>query len=164
MELGMPCPPIQALQLIHQHGSFNLVDGHRQRKWVRFSPTGQWAHYRQTADGASWAIQSSRFHRIRNRSTSLTLLKNKLRDLRNRLGFTLSVAQRLAAVSNRPESVRQLAVQEQPLRNSRLAKEDTYCNDRMTTSERRWLEANRPPEAAAWHVLSDLMPEYVSYA
>ena len=46
---------------------------------------------------------------------------------------------------------------------SLLAKEDTYCNDQMTESERRWLREHRSPEAAAWRLLSDLRAEHLTH-
>ena len=113
---------------------------------------------RRTAEGLPWVAMH-----YPNLGWEWVQRECKVRDLQNRLGFTLNVAKRLALASNQPEAVPQLEVQEQQLCNSLLAKEDTYCNERMTASERRWLETNRPPEAAAWRVLSDLAPEYVSY-
>ena len=87
----------------------------------------------------------------------------KLQDLQNRLGFTLLLAKELAAQKQHLEVVHRLSVVEQELRRSLLVKEDTYCNDRMTESERRWLRKQRPPEAAVWNLLSDLQPEHLTH-
>lgn len=88
----------------------------------------------------------------------------KLRDLQNRLGFTLSVAGKLAMEKKLPETAALLEVQENVLRGSLLAKEDTYCNEGMTRAERAWLQTNRSPEAVAWHVLSDMETKYLTHA
>lgn len=88
----------------------------------------------------------------------------KVKDLQNRLGFTLALARKLAEGKGRPEAVRGLKQQEEVLHRSLLAKEDTYSNERMTQAERSWLRANRPPEAAAWNVLSDMETNYLTHA
>jgi len=87
----------------------------------------------------------------------------KLRDLQNRLGFTLSLAQELAQKDS-PEAARCLSAVEQGLRRSLLAMEDTYCNDRMTQSERNWLRQESSKEAVSWNLLSDLRPELLTHA
>ena len=89
--------------------------------------------------------------------------ESKLRDLQNRLGFTLSLAQELAAQQQRPEVVDRLSWLGQELHRSLLAKEDTYCNERMTESERGWLREQRSEQAATWNVLSDLRPEHLTH-
>jgi transcriptional regulator with XRE-family HTH domain len=88
----------------------------------------------------------------------------KVRDLQNRLGFTLLLAWELAEKLQCREAANRLRQAEQDLRHSLLAKEDTYCNERMTESERHWLREHRSPEAAAWRLLSDLRPEHLSHA
>jgi transcriptional regulator with XRE-family HTH domain len=87
----------------------------------------------------------------------------KLRDLQNRLGFTLLLGQELAVRKEGSEVAHQLATLEQDLRRSLLAKEDTYCNDRITRSERNWLRQHRSQEAAVWNLLSDLRPEHLAH-
>jgi transcriptional regulator with XRE-family HTH domain len=114
---------------------------------------------RRTAEALPWV--ASRYYDM---DWDWVRLESKQRDLQNRLGFTLSVAKNLVSRKNQPEAAQALESQEQKLRESLLVKEDTYCNDRMTTAERRWLRTHRSPEAAAWHVLSDLMPEHVTHA
>jgi hypothetical protein len=83
----------------------------------------------------------------------------KLRDLQNRLGFTLLLAQEIAAQKQRPEVALRLSRLGQELRRSLLAKEDTFCNEQMTKSERMWLREHKSQQAAAWNLLSDLRPE-----
>jgi transcriptional regulator with XRE-family HTH domain len=87
----------------------------------------------------------------------------KLRDLQNRLGFTLALARRLAVQKQQGEVAARLGQQEEILRGSLLAKDDTYCYERMTQSERKWLQTRRSRDAAAWHVLSDLEPAYLMH-
>jgi transcriptional regulator with XRE-family HTH domain len=88
----------------------------------------------------------------------------KVRDLQNRLGFTLSLAQKLAAQQQRTKVARDLFDLEKELRRSLLAREDTFCSERITESERNWLRQHRSQEAAAWNLLSDLRPEHIAHA
>jgi|SRR5579864_6051364 len=88
----------------------------------------------------------------------------KLRNLQNRLGFTLALAKKLAVQKQEQEVAARLGMQEESLRESLLAKEDTYCYERMTQAERKWLQTRRSLDAATWHVLSDLEPAYLTHA
>lgn len=110
---------------------------------------------RRTTEALPWV--ASRYYDM---DWDWVRLESKQRDLQNRLGFTLSVAKNLVGRN----ATQALESQEQKLRDSLLVKEDPYCNERMTTAERRWLQTHRPPEAKAWHVLSDPMPEHVTHA
>jgi len=89
----------------------------------------------------------------------------KSADQQNRLGFTVSLALRVAernpVFQNRTAGLQRL---EEALERSRLAREDTY--GRRETSERMhvWLRENRSPEAEHWNLLSDLKPEHLPYA
>jgi transcriptional regulator with XRE-family HTH domain len=87
----------------------------------------------------------------------------RLQDLQNRLGFTLLLARLLAAQKEGSGVGPRLYQVEQGLRRSLLAKEDTYCNQRMTEAERRWLHEHRSQEAATWNLLSDLRPEHLKH-
>ena len=88
----------------------------------------------------------------------------KVRDLQNRLGFTLALAKKLAAHKQQPEVMAHLGQQEDLLRQSLLAREDTYANETMSAAERKWLTQQRPVEAAAWHVLSDMQADQLTHA
>jgi hypothetical protein len=88
----------------------------------------------------------------------------KLRSLQNRLGFTLALAGKLAVQKQAVEVAARLEQREESLRESLLAKEDTYCHEGMTQAERKWLRTKRSPEASAWNVLSDLEPCYLTHA
>ena len=92
------------------------------------------------------------------------LREAKLRDLQNRLGFTLLLAKELAVQKQRSEAARRLSTVEQELRRSQLVREDTYCNDQMTEVERKWLRQQRSREAASWNLLSDLGPQHLAHA
>ena len=87
----------------------------------------------------------------------------KVRDLQNRLGFTLSLARDLAKRLQYTDAAGRLRQAEQNLKRSLLAKEDTYCNEQLTASERRWLREHRPRKAAQWRLLSDLRAEHLTH-
>jgi hypothetical protein len=87
----------------------------------------------------------------------------KLLDLQNRLGFTVALAKKLAVQKQRFDVAYRLGQQAEALGGSLLAKEDTYCYDSMTESERKWLQTRRSSEATTWHVLSDLEPAYLTH-
>lgn len=86
-------------------------------------------------------------------------------DLQNRLGFTVSLARRVAernpVFRDRRDELRRL---EQRLERSRLAGEDTYGRRETSERMRGWLRENRSPEAEHWNLLSDLKAEHLPYA
>jgi len=88
----------------------------------------------------------------------------KVNDLQNKLGFITSVARRLAERLGKHETVSLLRQQESTLERSRLVREDTFCHDSLTQSERRWLCSNRSDEAKNWNLLTDLSPEHLIHA
>lgn len=88
----------------------------------------------------------------------------KARDLQNRLGLVTCYARRVAEKRGEDDKVELLRKRERELERSRLFLEDTFCNDSLTRTERRWLERHRPNEAKHWRVLTDLSPEHLSYA
>src|SRR5262245_26411016 len=63
----------------------------------------------------------------------------KLNDFQNRLGFVTNVARRVAEKQSETDKAVFLAEQERLLERSRLAREDTLCQDSLTQAERRWL-------------------------
>ena len=87
----------------------------------------------------------------------------KMHDLQNRLGFVVSVARGVAEERDDTAAASALKRREAELERSMLAREDTLCNDAMTNAERRWLAANRPENAAHWHLLADLSPRHLNY-
>jgi hypothetical protein len=86
-------------------------------------------------------------------------------DLQNRLGFTVSLARRVAE-SNPEYRNREVELQrlEQALERSRLAREDTYGRRKLSDRMREWLRNNRSPEAEHWNLLTDLKLEHLPYA
>jgi len=88
----------------------------------------------------------------------------KVRDLQNRLGFAISLARRVAEKRGAHERAEQLHLKESTLAQSRLLREDTFCHESLSESERKWLSTSRPPEAEYWRLLTDLVPEHLSYA
>jgi hypothetical protein len=87
-----------------------------------------------------------------------------LDDLQNKLGFLTNLARRLAERSGRAETARLLTDLEAVLEASRLPTEGTLCHDSITEVERRWLKSNRSKEAEHWGLLTDLVPEHLSYS
>jgi transcriptional regulator with XRE-family HTH domain len=88
----------------------------------------------------------------------------KLNDAQNRVGFVLTLAREVAERAGDHATASTLGAVEQRLEPSRLAREDTFCREAMTQSERRWLREQRPPQARHWHLLTDLRAELLPYA
>jgi transcriptional regulator with XRE-family HTH domain len=96
-------------------------------------------------------------------STLATLAK--LRDLQNRLGFTVALARKVAERNTRyKHRLVSLRSFEKVLDLSRLARENTFGCTRMSDRMRCWLRENRSKTAAHWNLLTDLMPEHLPYA
>ncbi|MFQ5724131.1 MAG: helix-turn-helix domain-containing protein [Terriglobia bacterium] len=86
-------------------------------------------------------------------------------NLQNRLGFVVNLARRAAErVPRYRHRALELLRLEQQLEPSRLARQDTLCWATLPEVKRRWLAANRPPEAAYWNLLTDWRPEQLRYA
>jgi transcriptional regulator with XRE-family HTH domain len=88
----------------------------------------------------------------------------KLLDRQNRLGFVTTMAHQLAAKVPDEARARKLKEYAGVLDRSRLVKEDTLCHDSLTSAEKEWLRANRPPEAEHWNLLTDMKAENLAYA
>lgn len=88
----------------------------------------------------------------------------KLKDVQNRLGFVVGLAQEFAASREefRP-ALQPLAQVEARLERARLAREDTLCRESMPAAERRWLASNRSPLAHHWNLLSGLTADQLPY-
>jgi transcriptional regulator with XRE-family HTH domain len=80
----------------------------------------------------------------------------KQHDAQNRLGFLVTLASRLAAAKGDAAAVELLERREQALQRSLLQQDDTFSRASLTQAERRWLAANRPPEAKRWNLLATL--------
>ncbi len=93
------------------------------------------------------------------------LVKNaRLYDLQNRLGFAVTLAGQVAERTNAADKAARLKEFETLLESSRLAREDTFCHNSLSQSEKRWLREKRPPEAEHWNLLTDLTAEQLDYA
>ena len=91
--------------------------------------------------------------------------KVKLKDVQNRLGFVVGLAQQLATSREEFQSAFEpLAQVEAKLERARLAREDTLCRESMPAVERRWLASNRSPLAQHWNLLSGLTVDQLPYA
>jgi hypothetical protein len=113
---------------------------------------------RRVAEGLPWVVR----HFV-GMNWEWVRREAKVRDLQNRLGFTIALARKVAEERQQLEVAARLAEQEEALRGSLLAKEDTFSRENMTRVERAWLRKNRSPEARAWHVLSDLVTEHLAH-
>ena len=86
-------------------------------------------------------------------------------DLQNRLGFTVSLAHRVAESNpeyrNREGELQRL---EQAIERSRLVREDTYGRRKLSDRMREWLRKNRSLDAEHWNLLTDLKLEHLPYA
>jgi transcriptional regulator with XRE-family HTH domain len=80
----------------------------------------------------------------------------KQHDAQNRLGFLVALASRLAAAKGDVAAVELLDRREQALQRSLLQQDDTFSRASLTQAERRWLAANRSPEAKRWNLLTAL--------
>jgi len=89
----------------------------------------------------------------------------KLRDVQNRLGFLVALAEELAKSREtfRP-ALEPLQQVEAKLERARLAREDTLCRESMPAAERRWLASNRSPLARHWNLLTGLTVAQLPYA
>jgi len=80
----------------------------------------------------------------------------RMRNLQNRLGFTVTLT-RLASGND------VLREPEQALAESKLEREDSFCKE-LNEPERRWLREHSSEEARQWNLLSDLRPDMLRYA
>jgi len=89
----------------------------------------------------------------------------RLHNLQNRLGFVVTVARKLAESTPGvgADSVAVLKKLETELERSRLAEQDTLC-EQLPEPQKLWLAHNRSPEAAHWNLLTGWSPESVRYA
>lgn len=87
----------------------------------------------------------------------------KVRDLQNRLGFMVSVARQYAEEKADFKKARFLRKKEDELEPSRLLKEDTLCDARMTNAEERWLRERQSDIARRWRLLTDLSTKYLDH-
>lgn len=90
--------------------------------------------------------------------------ESKLRDAQNRLGFAVTLARKVAEGKGLSPATSRLVSLESQLQRSKLERVATFCNERMSTAEKRWLQNRSSPEAKQWNILSDLAPEHLAHA
>jgi transcriptional regulator with XRE-family HTH domain len=93
------------------------------------------------------------------------VMRARLCNLTNRLGFVADLARRVAEREGETDSSRYHALTRlsERLRQSRLDVEDTFGQESLTEPERNWLRTNRPAEAEFWHLLTNWQPEFLQY-
>lgn len=79
----------------------------------------------------------------------------RLKNLQNRLGFAVTLAKLASQNEN-------LATPERELSESKLAKEDSFCQE-LSELEQRWLREHRSEQARQWNLLSGLQPAALRY-
>lgn len=87
----------------------------------------------------------------------------KAHDLQNRLGFVTTIARQVAEHNGEVNKAAKLKRYESELEYSKLAREETLCNETMTNTERNWLKVHRPAAAKNWHLLTGLSPRHLNY-
>ena len=88
----------------------------------------------------------------------------RLRDLQNRLGFLVTLGRKVAEARGDHSAAEALRQVEESLNRSRLVREDTLCQDALSSAERRWLRQTRPAGARHWNLLTDLDSPTLPYA
>jgi transcriptional regulator with XRE-family HTH domain len=112
---------------------------------------------RRVAEGLPWLVL-----RYREADWSWAVQQLKVQDLQNRLGFVVTLARELAEKKG-PGGPDHLLQLETRVERSRLVRQDTFCNERMTQAERKWLQTQASPQAQHWNLLSDLRPEHLAH-
>jgi transcriptional regulator with XRE-family HTH domain len=88
----------------------------------------------------------------------------KQHDAQNRLGFLLALASRLATANGDGATAELLQRREHALQRSLLQQDDAFSRTSLTQAERRWLVANRSPEAKRWNLLATLNADRLVHA
>ena len=89
--------------------------------------------------------------------------ESKLRDVQNRLGFVVTLAEQVAERRGDGAVAAHLHEIGQILERARLVREDTLCQESLSDAERRWLRQRRPIEAEHWNLLTDVKVEGLPY-
>ncbi len=88
----------------------------------------------------------------------------KVLDRQNRLAFVVTLAAEIAAAKGDSAVGKALLGIVETLERSRLAAEDTLCNESMTKAEQKWLRTHRSATAKHWNLLTDLCVERLDHA
>lgn len=102
--------------------------------------------------------------RYRDADWNWVVRETKLRDEQNRLGFAVTLARELAQQKGDAVTADKFLSLENQLERSKLAYVGTFCHERMSQAEKRWLREKSTPEAQRWNLLSDLAPEHLVHA
>lgn len=87
----------------------------------------------------------------------------KAHDRQNRLGYVVHLAGEAAKQLSAPGPSPILEAVEAGLERSRLAHEDTLCQDSMPGAERKRLRQKRPASAEHWNLLTDLTVDHLAW-
>jgi hypothetical protein len=101
--------------------------------------------------------------RYRDADWNWVVRETKLRDEQNRLGFVVTLAREVAQQKGDAVTADKLLYLEHQLERSKLAYVGTFCHEKMSQTEKRWLREKSSPEARQWNLLSDLAPEYLDH-
>jgi transcriptional regulator with XRE-family HTH domain len=114
---------------------------------------------RRLAEGLPWVVL-----RYPNLDWDWLLTAVKVHELQNRLGFMVSVSRQMCQERGDDEKAAFLSGHEAALNRAKLVREDTFANESLTDTEKRWLRVHRPARARAWNLLTDLGPHNLRYA
>ena len=76
----------------------------------------------------------------------------KLRNRQNRLGFVVSLAERMAGSPGLQDALQRLKLVQHELEEARLANADTLCQGSLSVSRRKHLQSLRSRLAAHWNL------------
>jgi transcriptional regulator with XRE-family HTH domain len=104
----------------------------------------------RVAEGLPWLVL-----RYQDMPLDWLVRESRARMLQNRFGFVVPLATRAAARED-------LEPLERTLADSKLEKEDSYCEE-LSEAGRRWLREHSSEEARGWNLLSDMRPGELRY-
>lgn len=104
----------------------------------------------RVAEGLPWLV-----FRYPDMDFNWLVPQARVKNLQNRLGFTVTLA-------NRAHPNAALEAPERMLAESKLEKEDSFCRE-LNEAERRWLREHQSNEARQWNLLSDLRPDALRF-
>jgi len=91
------------------------------------------------------------------------LREAKLHNRQNRLGFVVDVARALAKTLRDPSQGKLLEEAKMAIERSRLAAEDTLCDESMSEKKRKRLRSKRLAKARHWNLLTDLEAKRLAF-
>jgi len=89
--------------------------------------------------------------------------KAKVRNRQNRLGFVVALSARLARQQTKRDVAKQLGQVVKTLKEGRLAKTDTLCQESWPPSQRKFARENRSRLATYWKLDTRLTEENLAY-